>query len=106
MCQDLDSKAKFAKRFTKQWVQFWPPTPPTLSLEGDFEAKLPLIMWVPLVWDMEDMFGTSKEPHRILKVVGTIKLDDFIREFDTCTIVVGVDLGAHDTMNIQHWPIE
>ncbi len=54
------------------------------------------------MWDMEDMFGTSKEPHRILKVVGTIKLDDFIREFDTCTIVVGVDLGAHDTMNIQH----
>lgn len=81
MCQDLDSRARFAKGFTKRWVQFWPPTPLTLSLKGDFEAKLPPIMWVPLVWDMEDMedmYGTSKEPRWFFKVVGTIKLDDFI----------------------------
>ncbi len=86
MCQDLDSKAKFAKGFTKWWVRFWPPTPLTLSFEGDFEAKLPPIMWVPFVWDMEDMedmYGTSKEPRWFFKVVGTIKLDDFIQEFDT-----------------------
>jgi hypothetical protein len=32
---------------------------------------------------MEDMYGASKGPHRFLGVVDTIKLNDFIREFDT-----------------------
>jgi hypothetical protein len=40
--------------------------------------ELPSVGSIPLVWDMEDMYGTSKGPHQFLKVVGTIKLDDFI----------------------------
>jgi hypothetical protein len=62
-------------------VRFQPITPPTLSLEGDssnFEIKIPLVGSIPLVWDMEDMYGTSKGPHQFSKAVGTIKLDDFI----------------------------
>jgi hypothetical protein len=35
------------------------------------------------VWDMEDMYGASKGPRRFSKVVNTIKMDDFIREFNT-----------------------
>jgi hypothetical protein len=38
---------------------------------------------VPLVCDMEDMYGASKGPYRFMGVVITIKLDDFIWEFDT-----------------------
>jgi hypothetical protein len=65
-CQDLDLRNKFVKGFTKQGVWFQPFTPPTLSLEGDsldFEVKLPSIGSIPLVWNMEDMYGASKGPH-------------------------------------------
>ncbi len=65
MYQDLDSRDRLAKRFTRQGVWFQPPTPPTLSPKGDSsnsKAKLPPIMSIPLVWDMEDMYGASKGP--------------------------------------------
>jgi hypothetical protein len=32
---------------------------------------------------MEDMYGASKGPHLFSRAVDTIKLNDFIREFDT-----------------------
>ncbi len=63
--RDLDFRDKLAKGFTRQEVWFQPPTPPTLSPKGDsldFEAELPLVVSIPLVWDMEDMYGASKGP--------------------------------------------
>jgi hypothetical protein len=80
-CWYLDSKNRFARGFTKRGVQFRPPTPPTLTSEEDYsisEAELSLIVFVPLVWDMEDVYSTSKGPHWFSKVVGTIELNDFI----------------------------
>lgn len=85
-CWDLDFENRITRGSTKQGVPFQPPTPLTWSPEGDsldFEAELPSIMLVPLVWDMEDMYGASKGPRRFSRVVDTIKLDDFIQEFDT-----------------------
>jgi hypothetical protein len=35
------------------------------------------------MWGMENMRGTSKGPHQFSRAVGTIKLNDFIQEFDT-----------------------
>jgi hypothetical protein len=32
---------------------------------------------------MEDMYGASKGPYQFSRAIGTIKLDDFIRKFDT-----------------------
>ncbi len=55
-----------------------PPTPPTLILKGDSldsKAKLLLIVLVPFLWDMEDMYGASRQ---FSKAVDTIKLDDSI----------------------------
>jgi hypothetical protein len=49
--------------FTRWGVWFRPPTPPTLPPKGgfsNFEIELPLVVSIPLVWDMEDMYGTSK----------------------------------------------
>jgi uncharacterized protein YfdQ (DUF2303 family) len=69
-----------------QGVCFKPPTPPIVSHEGKFsnyKVELSSIMSSPFVWDMEDMYGTSKRPFRFLGAVDTIKLDDFIRELNT-----------------------
>jgi hypothetical protein len=80
MCQYLDFKGRFAKRFIRQGVCFRPPTPPTLEGNSlNYEAKLPILMSIPFVWDMEDIYGASKRPCQFLGVFGTIKLDDFIR---------------------------
>jgi len=68
-------------------VQFKPPTPPTSSFRGDFsnyETNIsPRFVTPPLLWDMEEMYGTTKGPRQYLGVVGTIELDDFIQEFDS-----------------------
>jgi len=54
------------KGFTRWGLWFQPPIPFTLSHEGDsldFEAELPLVVLVPLLWDMEDMYSAfSKGP--------------------------------------------
>jgi hypothetical protein len=84
-CWDLDFGDKFVEGFTRYGMRFQPPTPPTLSLEGDSsysKAKLPHVRSVPLVWDMEDMYGASKGPHQVFEAIDTIELDDFIWEFD------------------------
>jgi uncharacterized protein YfdQ (DUF2303 family) len=39
-------------------------------------------MFVPFVWDMEDMYGASKGSYRFSGAINTIELDDFIREFN------------------------
>jgi hypothetical protein len=56
--------------------------PLVVLVEEDFsnlEINFPLyIVFASLLWDMEDMYGTSKGPRRYLKAVGTIELDDFI----------------------------
>ncbi len=65
---------------------FRPPTPPTLSLEGDSsnsKAKLPLAVSISFMWDIEDMYDASKGLCQFSGVIGTTKLDDFIRDFDT-----------------------
>jgi hypothetical protein len=56
-------KDGFSRGFTRRGVWFQPPTPPTLSLQGDsldFETKLPSVVSLPLVWN--DMYGASKGP--------------------------------------------
>lgn len=57
------------------------PTPPTFSSKEDFsyfQAKLPSLMSIPFVWDIEDMYGASKKPCQFSRVVGTIKPNGFI----------------------------
>jgi hypothetical protein len=86
MCWDLDFGNKFAEGFIRWGIWFRPPTPHTLSFEGNSsysKVKLPLVKSVPFVWDMEDMYGASKRPHQFLGAIDTIELDDFIQEFNT-----------------------
>jgi hypothetical protein len=67
-------------------MRFRPPTLFTLASREDYlnsQVELPSVLFVPLVWDMEDMYGTSKMPCQFLGVVGAIELDDFIWEFNT-----------------------
>jgi hypothetical protein len=102
MCRKLDSKGRFAKRFIRQGVCFQPPTPLTLSLEGDslnYEVELPVLVLVPFVWDMEDMYGASKRPCQFLGVVDTIKLDDFIR--DSIPIVICSNRGFCSNLHLS-----
>jgi len=61
--------------------------PPIMLLEDDsLDSKIDLplkIVFTSLLWDIEDMYDTSKGPRQYLGVVNTIELDDFIWEFDT-----------------------
>jgi len=54
-----------------------------LKKSSNSKVELPLVVFVPLVWDMEDMYGVSKGLDQFSRVVGTIELDDFIRVFNT-----------------------
>ncbi len=78
-------KDTFISGFTKQGVQFSALTPPSSSYVGDpsyFNSNFFLrFVTLPLLWDMEEMYGATKAPHRYLGVVGIIELDDFIQEF-------------------------
>jgi hypothetical protein len=65
MCWDLDSEGRFVERFTRQGMRLQPPTPPTLSPEGDslnFEAELPHVVLVPLVWGWRTCIAPPKAP--------------------------------------------
>ncbi len=44
---------------------------------------LPSSIVAPLIWDMDGGFGAMKGPRRYSGAVGTIKLEDFIQEFDS-----------------------
>lgn len=56
--------------------------PPIMLLEDDsLDSKIDLplkIVFTSLLWDIEDMYDTSKGPRQYLGVVNTIELDDFI----------------------------
>jgi hypothetical protein len=57
-------------------------TPPSSSYGGNssnFETKFSLrFITPPLLWDMEEMYGTTKGLNQYSGVVSTIELDDFI----------------------------
>jgi hypothetical protein len=44
---------------------------------------LPSSIASPLIWDMDEGSGSMKGPRRYSGVAGTIKLEDFIHEFDS-----------------------
>jgi len=43
-------------------------------------CSLPNLIITPLLWDMENIYGATKEPHWYLGAVGNIELDDFIQK--------------------------
>jgi hypothetical protein len=44
---------------------------------------LPSNITTPLIWDMDGGSRAMKGPRRYLGAMGTIKLEDFIQEFDS-----------------------
>ncbi len=62
-------------------------TPPSSSSRGnslDSEINFSQrFVTPPLLWDMEEMYGTTKGPYRYSRVIGTIELDNFIQKFDS-----------------------
>jgi len=50
---------------------------------SNFKVELLPVVYVPFVWDMEDMYGASKKLRQFSGVISTIQLDDFIQEFNT-----------------------
>jgi hypothetical protein len=46
-----------------------------LDFEIDFS---PRFVTPPMLWGMEEMYGTTKSPRRYSGVISTIDLDDFI----------------------------
>jgi hypothetical protein len=61
--------------------------PPIMLMEEEsLNLKVDLFLqkkFAILLWDMEDMYGTSKGCRWYSRTISTIKLDDFIQEFDT-----------------------
>ncbi len=57
---------KFINGFTRQRMRFKPFMPPIFLVEGNFsysKVDLPLhLVYALVLWDMEDMSGTSKGP--------------------------------------------
>jgi len=84
--QDSRDKNIVTRGFTKRGVWFRPSTPPSSSSWGnslDFEIDFsPRFVTLPLFWDMEEMYGTTKGPCQYSRAVGTIEVDDFIQEFN------------------------
>jgi hypothetical protein len=39
------------------------------------------------LWDMEEMYGATKMPHRYSGVVSTIEQNDFIQEFSNWCVM-------------------
>jgi hypothetical protein len=57
---------------------------PSFSSKGDFEIdSLAQLVTPPLLWDMDNIHGTTKKLHQYSKGVGTIELDDFIQKNDS-----------------------
>jgi hypothetical protein len=61
------TRIKFISGFIRQEVMFKPSMPLVVLVEedcSDLEIDLPLyIVFALLLWDMEDMYGSSKGPH-------------------------------------------
>lgn len=101
---DLDTKNKviITNGFAMHGAWFKPPTTPSsssmekfLNFEIGFHVSF---VTPPLLWDMEDMYGTTKGPHWYLGAIGTIKLDDFIQEFDNWC-----DMNRCELLNYLHF---
>jgi len=80
--QVFETRNKFINVPTRWGVKFKPPMALVMFVEADSldsKAYLPLkIVFTPLLWDMEDMYGTSKGPRQYLGMVNIIEFDDFI----------------------------
>jgi hypothetical protein len=46
------------------------------------------VLTTPLLWDMDDMYGATKGPHRYSRAIGTIELDDFIKKINSLGLKV------------------
>jgi len=64
--QDSKDRDNVINGFTRRGVRIKPPTPPSSSYGGDslnFETKFsPRFVTPLLLWDMEEMYGTTKGP--------------------------------------------
>jgi len=57
---------------------------PSFASRGDFEVDSPAqLLTPPLLWDMDNIYGTTKRFHQHSKGVGRIELDDFIKKIDS-----------------------
>jgi hypothetical protein len=80
--QASKTRNKFISVLTRQGVRFKPPMPVVMLVEEDsLDSKIDLRLkkkFTLLLWDMEDMYDTSKGPRQYLGMINTIELDDFI----------------------------
>jgi len=74
---------------TRSGLRYQLPSPTSSVVEEDEvivnnkSSILPSSIAAPLIWDMDGGFGAMKGPQRYSGGVDTIKLDDFIQEFDS-----------------------
>jgi len=74
---------------TRSGLRYRLPSPTSLVVEEDEvivnnkSSILPSSIVAPLIWDMDRGSGAMKGPRRYSGAVGTIKLEDFIQEFDS-----------------------
>jgi len=74
---------------THSGLRYRLPSPTSLVVEEDeviVDNKFSILLsniTAPLIWDMDGGSGAMKGPQHYLSVVGTIKLEDFIQEFDS-----------------------
>jgi hypothetical protein len=72
--------------FTRWRVKFkWSTTPSSLSSDDYSHLKTsspPSLINTLLLWDMENIYGTTKEPWWCSRVVGIIDQNDFIQKFN------------------------
>jgi hypothetical protein len=75
--------------FTCSGLRYWLPSPTSLVVEEDeviVDNKSSILsssIVASLIWDMDGGSGAMKGPQRYSVAVGTIKLEDFIQEFDS-----------------------
>jgi hypothetical protein len=54
---------------------------PSFASRGDFGVdSLSRLVTPPLLWNMDNIYGTTKRLHQYSKGIGTIELDDFIKK--------------------------
>jgi hypothetical protein len=86
--QGSNIKSKFINGFTKCGVMLKPPMRPTTSFKKEsswiFKCKLTSTFgYCTIVMEHGRCVWHFKKTCQYLKMINTIKLDDFIREFDT-----------------------
>jgi hypothetical protein len=72
--------------FTRWKVKFKWFTPPSSSSNSDYShlktSSPPSLVNTLLLWNMENICGTTKEPWWYSRVVGIIELNEFIQKFN------------------------